>query len=128
MSRPTKAATNGSGRRQAAVLVTGIGRQLGAHLAERLAADPRVGRVYGVDGPGARREARAVAGVEVLDIGLQTPELTKVLTDLRVRAVAHLSIATSADHQAGGRAAMKEHNVIGTMQLLAACQQAPALR
>src|SRR4029450_13600400 len=30
--------------------------------------------------------------------------------------------------QRGGRGAMKESNVIGTMQLLAACQQAPRLR
>ena len=32
---------------------------------------------------------------------------------------------TAPDPQHGGRAAMKEQNVIGTMQLLAACQQAP---
>ena len=35
-------------------------------------------------------------------------------------------IATPLD--AGGRAAMKEINVIGTMQLLAACQKAPSVR
>jgi UDP-glucose 4-epimerase len=44
-----------------------------------------------------------------------------------VDTVAHLAIATSPNPQAGGRAAMKETNVIGTMQLLAACQQAPSL-
>ena len=37
-------------------------------------------------------------------------------------------MATAPDQQRGGRAAMKESNVIGTMQLLAACQQAPRLR
>ena len=40
----------------------------------------------------------------------------------------HLAVASAADPHAGGRAAMKEHNVIGTMQLLAACQQAPNLK
>ena len=45
-----------------------------------------------------------------------------------VTAVAHLAVATAPDPQRGGRAAMKESNVIGTMQLLAACQQAPRLR
>src|SRR5207253_495257 len=35
---------------------------------------------------------------------------------------------SAAHPNAGGRAAMKEQNVIGTMQLLAACQQAPELR
>src|SRR6185295_9420015 len=34
---------------------------------------------------------------------------------------------TAPDQQHGGRAAMKEQNVIGTMQLLAACQRAPRL-
>jgi UDP-glucose 4-epimerase len=44
-----------------------------------------------------------------------------------VDTVAHLNvIATPLG--AGGRTAMKEINVIGTMQLLAACQKAPSVR
>ena len=53
--------------------------------------------------------------------------MLRALVDARVEAVAHLAVTTAAD-QHGGRPAMKEHNVIGTMQLLAACQQAPRLR
>jgi UDP-glucose 4-epimerase len=34
----------------------------------------------------------------------------------------------AAPQESGGRTSMKEHNVIGTMQLLAACQRAPGLR
>jgi UDP-glucose 4-epimerase len=44
-----------------------------------------------------------------------------------VSAVAHLAITTAADPHRGARAALKESNIIGTMQLLAACQQAPLL-
>jgi UDP-glucose 4-epimerase len=40
----------------------------------------------------------------------------------------HLAVATAPDKQHGGRAAMKDQNVIGTMQLLAACQRSPRLR
>ena len=40
----------------------------------------------------------------------------------------HLALVTAPDPQQGGRSAMKEQNVIGTMQLLAACQRAPRLR
>ncbi|MBO0871531.1 MAG: NAD-dependent epimerase/dehydratase family protein, partial [Micromonosporaceae bacterium] len=42
--------------------------------------------------------------------------------------VVHLAVASGTPTQSGGRAAMKEQNVIGTMQLLAACQQAPRVR
>jgi UDP-glucose 4-epimerase len=41
--------------------------------------------------------------------------------------VLHLDVL-AAPSQAGGRTAMKERNVIGTMQLLAACQKAPSVR
>jgi UDP-glucose 4-epimerase len=52
----------------------------------------------------------------------------RLLADADVDTVAHLAIATAPNQHAGGRPAMKENNVIGTMQLLAACQQAPRLR
>ena len=51
-----------------------------------------------------------------------------LLADLDVDAVVHLALVTAPDPQHGGRSAMKEQNVIGTMQLLAACQRAPRLR
>jgi UDP-glucose 4-epimerase len=39
-----------------------------------------------------------------------------------------MAVVSAADQHAGGRPAMKEQNVIGTMQLLAACQQALDVR
>ncbi|MEV0134768.1 NAD-dependent epimerase/dehydratase family protein [Dactylosporangium sp. NPDC050688] len=110
------------------VLVTGVGRYLGAHLAARLAADPRIERVVGIDSTAPSGELAAVLNdVDVHQIDLRTPGVLRVLVDARVEAVAHLAVTTAAD-QHGGRAAMKELNVIGTMQLLAACQQASRLR
>jgi UDP-glucose 4-epimerase len=50
------------------------------------------------------------------------------LAKLNAEAVVHLAVVSSPDPRGGGRAAMKEQNVIGTMQLLAACQQMPSLR
>jgi UDP-glucose 4-epimerase len=109
-------------------MVTGVGRSLGAQVATRLAADSRVGRVFGIDSANPPYHELQQSGVEVFDVDLRTPEIARVLGDHNVTAVVHLAIATSGDHQGGGRAAMKEHNVIGTMQLLAACQQTPQLR
>jgi UDP-glucose 4-epimerase len=51
----------------------------------------------------------------------------KVIAQAEVDTVVHMAVlATPLD--AGGRAMMKEINVIGTMQLLAACQKAPSVR
>ncbi|MER7275694.1 NAD-dependent epimerase/dehydratase family protein [Dactylosporangium sp. NPDC000244] len=114
------------------VLVTGVSRYLGAHLAARLAADPRIERVVGVDATvpaGDLAEVLTAAGskIDVHQIDLRTPGVLRAMVDARVEAVAHLAVATATD-QHGGRSAMKELNVIGSMQLLAACQQAPRLR
>jgi UDP-glucose 4-epimerase len=115
--------------RPAVVVVTGVGRYLGARVAARLAGDPAVGRVIGVDSaPPSAELARDLGGVELRESQLRTAELLKLFGTAEVTAVAHLAVATSPDPQRGGRAAMKESNVIGTMQLLAACQQAPRLR
>ncbi|UWZ37310.1 NAD-dependent epimerase/dehydratase family protein [Dactylosporangium roseum] len=110
------------------VLVTGVGRYLGARLAARLAADPRIERVIGIDAATPSGElAEVLVDVDVHQVDLRTPGVLRVMVGARVEAVAHLAVATAADQQ-GGRAAMKELNVIGTMQLLAACQQATMLR
>jgi len=113
------------------VLVTGVSRYLGAHLAARLAADPRIDRVVGIDVSAPSGELAEVlsdgAGVDVQQVDLRTPGVLRVLIDARIEAVAHLAVATANDPH-GGRAAMKELNVIGTLQLLAACQMAPQLR
>ncbi|MEV1287103.1 NAD-dependent epimerase/dehydratase family protein [Micromonospora sp. NPDC049679] len=109
------------------VVVTGISRPLGARVAARLAADPRIRRVVGVDAvePGPELVA-LLGGVErvLADLG----SASTIIADLHAEAVVHLAVLTAPDQQHGGRTAMKEQNVIGTMQLLAACQQAPRLR
>src|SRR5436309_2898503 len=112
------------------VLVTGVARHLGAQVAACLAADGRVERVIGIDATEPSGETARVLdeGVEFHRVDLRSPEIARLLADAEVAAVAHLAIVTAVDHQSGGRAVMKEQNVIGTMQLLAACQQAPALR
>jgi UDP-glucose 4-epimerase len=110
------------------VLVTGVGRYLGARVAARLAADPGVDRVIGVDPvPPPPELAGDLTGVDLHESELRTGELIRLFSAGDVTAVAHLAITTAPDPQRGGRAAMKESNVIGTMQLLAACQQVPTL-
>jgi UDP-glucose 4-epimerase len=112
------------------VLVTGVSRYLGAQVAARLAADPRVERVIGLDDREPTGEQATILAdtVEFERADICTAEPARIVTGHGVEAVVHLDIASAANARAGGRAAMKEQNVIGTMQLLAACQQAPGLR
>jgi UDP-glucose 4-epimerase len=109
------------------VVVTGISRSLAAHVAARLATDPRIDRVVGLDptepGPDV---APILHGVE--HVRADSRAAAAAIAEIGAEAVVHLAIATAPDKHNGGRAAMKEQNVIGTMQLLAACQQAPRLR
>jgi UDP-glucose 4-epimerase len=109
------------------VMVTGVSRFIAAHVAARLAADPSVGRVVGVDAVEPPAELEPLLGeVELIRADLRTGGTA--IVELGAEVVAHLAVATAPDGKSGGRAAMKEQNVIGTMQLLAACQQAPRLR
>ncbi len=110
------------------VLVTGVSRYLGSRLAAVLAADPGVERIIGVDTVPPRKELIARLGrTEFVRADIRNPLIAKVIAQAAVDTVVHLNvIATPLG--AGGRTAMKEINVIGTMQLLAACQKAPSMR
>ncbi len=107
--------------------MTGVSRFLGARVAARLAADPRIERVIGLDPhePSARL-AGLLDGVE--QVRADARGAAGAIADLGAEAVVHLAVTGAPDPQHGGRSAMKEQNVIGTMQLLAACQGAPLLR
>lgn len=107
------------------VVVTGVSRYLGARVASRLAADPRVERVIGLD-PNDPPPALLGLLAEVELIQADARAATQVFTRLDAEALVHLAVSGAPD--ARGRAAMKEQNVIGTMQLLAAAQTAERLR
>jgi len=110
-----------AGRR---ILITGIASPLAARLAARLEADDRVEHLVGID---LREPARKLERTEYVRADLRNPLVAKILDSSRADTVVHLSI-TAAPHRAGGRARMKELNVIGTMQLLAAAQKSTRLR
>jgi UDP-glucose 4-epimerase len=115
------------------VLVTGASRYVGAHLAARLAAHPRVDRVTGFDTvppSGRLRDLLDEHEVPIM-IGAGSdgrPDVRGVVaavTGGEVDAVAHMGVVSTPGP--AGRPAMKEQNIIGTMQLLAACQATPTV-
>ncbi len=109
------------------VVVTGTSRFLGARVAARLADDPHIERVVGLD-PREPPERLAPLLAHVHEIRTDARGATDAIADLGAEAVVHLAVVSAPDPQHGGRPAMKEQNVIGTMQLLAACQGAGTLR
>ena len=106
------------------VLVTGVSRDLGRRFARAAAADPAVDRVIGVDVVPPRGDIGEVSFVRA---DIRTPIIAKIIAKEDVDTVVHMSVIATPG-SAGGRNTMKELNVIGTMQLLAACQKARGLR
>ena len=103
------------------VLVTGVSRDLGRRCARAIAEHPSVGRVIGVDAVPPRGD---VGDVSFVRADIRSPVIAKVIAKEDVDTVVHMSVIATPG-SAGGRNTMKELNVIGTMQLLAACQKAP---
>ncbi len=106
------------------VLVTGVAGDLGRRTAAQLSRSPGIERVIGVDVVPPRGD---MVGADFVRADIRNPVIAKVIVRERVDTVVHASVAATAA-AAGGRTSVKELNVIGTMQLLAACQQAPDVR
>ncbi len=106
------------------VLVTGVSRYLGGRVAAALAEHDEVGTVLGVD---VVPPPHDIGAAEFVRADIRNPVVGRVVRDAGVDTVVHMSVLVTP-RSAGGRAPMKEINVIGTMQLLAACHKAPTVR
>ncbi|HEY9350225.1 MAG TPA: NAD-dependent epimerase/dehydratase family protein [Acidothermales bacterium] len=109
------------------VLVTGVALALGRRLVALLQSAPDIERVIGVDVVPPAEHSDPSGRIEFVRADIRNPVIGKVIAAADVDTVIHLSVATSS-RPGARRAAMKEINVIGTMQLLAACQKAPSVR
>ncbi len=105
------------------VLITGVSRDLGARLARTLAARDDVD-VVGVDVVPPRQD---IGRTRYVRADIRNAAIGRVIATEAVETVVHLGVV-STPVGPGGRSAMKEINVIGTMQLLAACQRSGTVR
>ena len=107
------------------ILVTGAARSTGRRLVAALAEEPEVAAVVAVD----HREPQAPfpAKVRFLGTDLRSPALVKAVESAGIDTCVHLGVSAEP-LAAGGRPTMKERNVMGTMQLLAAAYHASDLR
>jgi UDP-glucose 4-epimerase len=109
-----------SGRR---VLITGVSTRLGTELARRLERDPAVDYVAGLDvrPPRARLER-----TDFIDADIRNPVIGKLIPQTGIDTVVHNQIVRQPGGGIAARA-MHDINVIGTLQLLAACEQTPTI-
>jgi UDP-glucose 4-epimerase len=110
------------------VLVTGACRFLGGYLTARLAQNPLINRVIAVDAVAPSKDMlRRMGRAEFVRADIRNPFVAKVIRNGDVDTVVHAAAASFAPRSGGG-AALKEINVLGAMQLFAACQNAPSVR
>ncbi len=106
------------------ILITGVSRFLGLRLAKRLEGVDGVESVVGVD---LQDPPVPIEGLEFVRADIQSPLIARVIEATKVDTIVHTNIA-SGPGRFGGRSRMKENNVIGTMQLLAAAQRAERVK
>ncbi len=110
------------------ILVTGVTRFIGSSLAGRLAEHPDVERVIGVDAALPEPAARyRMGGADFARVDIRNPLVARVIDAAGVDTVVHAS-ASSTPASSAARSMAKEMNVLGTMQLLAACQRSESVR
>jgi UDP-glucose 4-epimerase len=110
-----------TGRR---VLITGVSTRLGTELARRLERDPAIEYVAGLDvrPPRARLER-----TDFIDADIRSPVIGKLIPQAEVDTVVHNQIVRQPGGSMSPRA-MHDINVIGTLQLLAACEQSDSIK
>lgn len=106
------------------VLVTGVARYLGARFAKLLGDDPAIDKVVGID---VIPPSYDIGRCEFVRADIRNPVIGKVIAKYDADTVVHMNVL-STPRDAGGRVPQKEINVIGTMQLLAACQKSSSVR
>jgi UDP-glucose 4-epimerase len=106
------------------VLVTGVSRYLGGRFARLLTAQPGVKRVIGID---VIPPTHSIGNADFIRADIRNPMIARIISQAEVDTVVHMNVIATP-LSVGGRVSQKEINVIGTMQLLAACQKAPSIR
>jgi UDP-glucose 4-epimerase len=109
-----------AGRR---VLITGVSTKLGAQLALRLEDDPEVAHLYGMD---AFPPTAPLKRMEFIEADMREPEMMSILPRTGVEVVVHNNILRRPRRGMTPQAA-HDINVIGTLQLLSACERTDSI-
>jgi UDP-glucose 4-epimerase len=106
------------------ILITGVSNYLGLRLAKCFEGDDEVEAVVGVD---LREPSVPIDKLEFVRADIRSPLIARIIDSSEIDTLIHTNI-TSHPSRIGGRSQMKENNVIGTLQLLAAAQRAKKIK
>jgi UDP-glucose 4-epimerase len=106
------------------VLITGVASHWGTELARRLERDERFSFIAGMD---TKQPTGDLERTEFIEADIRNPVLARLLPSTEVDTIVHCGILWYPEPGKPARA-LHDINVIGTLQLLAACEKAPTLR
>jgi UDP-glucose 4-epimerase len=109
-----------AGRR---VLITGTGSHVGAALARALELDPAFDYVAGLD---TRKPPVQLEQTDLIEADIRNPVISKLIPQAEVDTVVHNQIVRRPGPRMSARA-MHDINVIGSLQLLSACEKAETI-
>ena len=109
-----------AGRR---IVIIGIASHWGGELARRLERDPGVDYLAGID---TRPPSIELPRTDFIEADVRSPLLSRILPSTRADTVVHCGIVLYPEPGRPARA-LHEINVIGTLQLLAACERTETL-
>jgi UDP-glucose 4-epimerase len=107
------------------VLITGVGSNVGGALARALEQDPEIDHVAGLDTK--RPTNYELERTDLIDADIRNPVISRLIPQAEVDTVVHNQIVRQPGPGMSPRA-MHDINVIGSLQLLAACAKSPTIK
>ena len=111
-----------AGRR---ILITGIASYLGTELARRLESDPDVEYVVGLD---TRKPKAALERTEFIEADIRNPVIARLIPPTGVDTIVHNQIVRRPSAEQMSPRKAHDINVIGSLQLLAACEKTESVK
>jgi len=110
--------------REGRVVIAGVATHWGSELARALARSPGVGQIIGIDTSPPEVD---LGRSEFVEADIRNPVISRLLPSLEPDVVVHCGIVGYPEKGRPSRA-LHDINVIGTLQLLAACEKAKNLK
>lgn len=105
------------------ILITGVSSHWGTALARALEADPEMEFICGLD----TSAPQGLGRTRFIEADIRNPVISRLLPGTEVDTVVHCGIVWFPEPDKPARA-LHDINVIGTLQLLTACERIPTLR
>lgn len=105
------------------IVIAGISTRWGSELARSLQSRSGVGEIIGIDSTPPKVD---LGRAEFVEADIRNPVISQILPSLEPDVVVHCGIVWYPEQGRPSRA-LHDINVIGTLQLLAACEKTPGL-